>query len=109
MTKEELLLMIKAGYSKAEIEALTAEEPAEEQKPEAPEDAPAEVTPPETPTPAGELDELKKQFADMSKELSNIVKGLQAANLANARQGEPSKNTVDDILKDMLNPSRGGK
>lgn len=109
MTKEELLLLIKAGYTKEEITALTAEQPARAEEPkEEPkeETAPAEEKPAETPS---ELAELKKQFAEMSAELGNIVKGLQKANLANARQGEPNKHTVDDILKEMLNPSMGGE
>ena len=100
MTKEELLMLVKAGYTKEEIKALT-EEPAEPQKEPAEEPKPTE--------PQTELAELKKQFAVMSAELGNIVKGLQKANIANARQNEPSTTTVDDILKEMLNPSIGGK
>lgn len=107
MTKEELLMLVKAGYTKEEIKALT-EEPAEPQKePTEPAEEPAEE--PKPTEPQTELAELKKQFADMSAELGNIVKGLQKANLANARQNEPAKTTVDDILKEMLNPSTGGK
>lgn len=112
MTKEELLMLVKAGYTKEEIKALTEEEkpvnPEEEHKPVNPEEEqkPEEEKPTE---PQTELAELKKQFADMSAELGNIVKGLQKVNLANARQNEPAKTTVDDILKEMLNPSTGGK
>lgn len=111
MTKEELLMLVKAGYTKEEIKALT-EEPAKPQKEptepaEEPQKEPAEE--PKPTEPQTELAELKKQFADMSAELGNIVKGLQKANLANARQNEPAKTTVDDILKEMLNPSTGGK
>lgn len=112
MTKEELLMLVKAGYTKEEIKALT-EEPAEPQKEpaeepaEEPQKEPAEE--PKPTEPQTELAELKKQFADMSAELGNIVKGLQKANIANARQNEPSTTTVDDILKEMLNPSIGGK
>lgn len=112
MTKEELLMLVKAGYTKEEIKALTEEQKPvnteEEQKPLKPEEEqkPAEEKTTGTQT---ELAELKKQFADMSAELGNIVKGLQKANIANARQNEPSTTTVDDILKEMLNPSIGGK
>ena len=86
MTKEELLMLVKAGYTKEEIKALT-EEPAEPQK--EPAEEPAEepqkepVEEPKPTEPQTELAELKKQFADMSAELGNIIKGLQKANIAN--------------------------
>ena len=95
MTHEELLMLVKAGYTKEEINAMTAPAPAEEPK--------------ETPAEVSEFAEMRRQFAEMNKEISNIVKGLQKMNVANARQGEPANNTVDDILQEMLNPSRGGK
>ena len=103
MSHEELLMLVKAGYTKEEINAMTAPAPAEEQK-----ETPAEE-PKETPAEISEFAEMRKQFAEMNKEISNIVKGLQKMNVANARQGEPNSNTVDDILKNMLNPSGGGK
>lgn len=107
MTHEELLMLVKAGYTKEEINAMTAPAPAEEPK-EEPAPAPAEE-PKETPAEVSEFAEMRRQFAEMNKEISNIVKGLQKMNVANARQGEPTNNTVDDILKNMLNPSGGGK
>ena len=104
MELNTILKLLDAGYTKAEIEAMTA--PAAEVTP-----APAEepVKPAETPAeePAPEM-----TSADILNNLLAEVKGLkaqiQANNIKSDSMGSKPEVTAESILASLINPKKEG-
>jgi predicted nucleic acid-binding Zn-ribbon protein len=108
MKLEDILELTRAGYTKEEIQALTATqtEPAKEQaqpvKPQAePATKNAETTEKtetkETPT----TDQNSKELTD---KLDQILKAVQLGNLLNTTNPTPKQDTIEDILAAIVNP-----
>lgn len=103
MNLNELLELVRAGYSKEDIQALTQPE-AEPEKPE-PEKEPEPE--PKEPAPAAGPDHFsfENELKDIRASIAEMVKTFQAANVQNARMGEPKINdSAEDILAEWLNP-----
>lgn len=105
MTKEEMLMLVKAGFTAEEIRAMS---PSSSAEPE-PETAPAET--PEQPEaepaePAETEPEWKGAFEGLKQSLDSLTKQLQSENRASARI-EETVNTVDNIIAGWLNPGKG--
>ena len=103
MKYEEIIKLLDAGYSREEIIEMD-KEPAPEKKDPAPEPDPAPTdTPDPAPDMAGYMDEMKKMFSDLTKE-------LVASNIMRSRQdGEEPE---EDIIAKIINPKidkNGGK
>ena len=102
MNYEDIILLVKAGYTRDQIAAMQAPAPAPTPAP-APEPAPA-PTPapapadPEPPKPQGIEDLSQMLAAEFAKLNDAIVK----ANLQQAQQ--PPQESVDDILASIINP-----
>lgn len=92
MNYEDIILLVKAGYTRDQIAAMQA--PAEPPAPPAP-PTPAE---PEPPKPQGIEDLSQMLAAEFAKLNDAIVK----ANLQQAQQ--PPQESVDDILASIINP-----
>ena len=100
MNYEDIILLVKAGYTRDQIAAMQAPAPAPASAP-TPEPAPApEPTPaePEPPKPQGIEDLSQMLAAEFAKLNDAIVK----ANLQQAQQ--PPQESVDDILASIINP-----
>lgn len=104
MNYEDIILLVKAGYTRDQIAAMQAPAPAPAQTPApAPEPTPA-PTPapapadPEPPKPQGIEDLSQMLAAEFAKLNDAIVK----ANLQQAQQ--PPQESVDDILASIINP-----
>lgn len=100
MNYEDIILLVKAGYTRDQIAAMQAPAPAPAPAPEptpapAPEPAPAEPAPPK---PQGIEDLSQMLAAEFAKLNDAIVK----ANLQQAQQ--PPQESVDDILASIINP-----
>lgn len=103
MNYEDIILLVKAGYTRDQIAAMQAPAPAPapaEPTPPAPAEptqaAPAE--PPAPPKPQGIEDLSQMLAAEFAKLNDAIVK----ANLQQAQQ--PPQESVDDILASIINP-----
>lgn len=102
MNYEDIILLVKAGYTRDQIAAMQAPAPTPAPTP-APASAPApEPTPapaePEPPKPQGIEDLSQMLAAEFAKLNDAIVK----ANLQQAQQ--PPQESVDDILASIINP-----
>lgn len=101
MNYEDIMLLVKAGYTRDQIAAMQAPAPTPAPAP-APEPTPApapEPTPtPEPPKPQGIEDLSQMLAAEFAKLNDAIVK----ANLQQAQQ--PPQESVDDILASIINP-----
>lgn len=102
MNYEDIILLVKAGYTRDQIAAMQA--PAEPPAPPAPAEPPAPpappapAEPPAQPKPRGIEDLSQMLAAEFAKLNDAIVK----ANLQQAQQ--PPQESVDDILASIINP-----
>lgn len=97
MNVSEIIKLIDAGYTKADIEAM--DQPAEPANTQA--DAAADPAP-ATPSPeaGAEQPDAAAVNAAMLKELQDLKKAVYAMNIMNTEQ--PEKPGVDDILSKVL-------
>lgn len=98
MNYEDIILLVKAGYTRDQIAAMQAPAPTPEPAPTpapAPAPAPAE---PEPPKPQG-IDDLSQMLA---AEFAKLNDAIVKANLQQAQQ--PPQESVDDILASIINP-----
>lgn len=98
MNYEDIILLVKAGYTRDQIAAMQA--PAPTPAPE-PTPAPApEPTPAPAPTPAVQvINDLSQMLA---AEFAKLNDAIVKANLQQAQQ--PPQESVDDILASIINP-----
>lgn len=105
MNYEDIILLVKAGYTRDQIAAMQAPAPTQAPEPTlAPEPAPA---PAPTPAPAQEPAPTKPQgIEDLSQmlaaEFAKLNDAIVKANLQQAQQ--PPQESVDDILASIINP-----
>ncbi len=113
MNYEDIILLVKAGYTRDQIAAMQIPKQAPPAQPaEPPKQAPpAQPAEPPKQDPPGQPAEPPKQdppsgMEDLSKMLAAEFAKLNAAitvsNLANAQQ--PKQESVDDILASIINP-----
>lgn len=97
MNYEDIILLVKAGYTRDQIAAMQAPTATPAPTP-APEPTPTPAEPPAPPKPQGIEDLSKMLAAEFTKLNDAIVK----ANLQQAQQ--PPQESVDDILASIINP-----
>ena len=98
MNYEDIILLVKAGYTRDQIAAMQAPQaPAEPPAPPAP--APAEPPAPPAPAKPQGLGDLSQMLA---AEFAKLNDAIVKANLQQAQQ--PPQESVDDILASIINP-----
>lgn len=101
MNYEDIILLVKAGYTRDQIAAMQA--PAEPPAPPAP---PAPAEPPAPPAPAEPEPHKPQGIEDLSQmlaaEFAKLNDAIVKANLQQAQQ--PPQESVDDILASIINP-----
>ena len=111
MNYEDIILLVKAGYTRDQIAAMQAPAPTPAPAPEpapAPTQEPAPApAPTPAPTPAEPQAQPKPQgIEDLSQmlaaEFSKLNDAIVKANLQQAQQ--PPQESVDDILASIINP-----
>ena len=99
MNYEDIILLVKAGYTRDQIAAMQAPAPTPAPAPApAPAPTPDPTPAPEPPKPQGIEDLSQMLAAEFAKLNDAIVK----ANLQQAQQ--PPQESVDDILASIINP-----
>ena len=106
MNYEDIILLVKAGYTRDQIAAMQAPAPAPTPAP-APAPAPAPVPAPEpTPAPAEPEPPKPQGIEDLSQmlaaEFAKLNDAIVKANLQQAQQ--PPQESVNDILASIINP-----
>ena len=108
MNYEDIILLVKAGYTRDQIAAMqTPPTPAEPQTPPAPaEPAPAEPQTPPAPAEPAPAQPNPTEIGDLvqmlSAEFAKLNAAIVKANLQQAQQ--PPQESVDDILASIINP-----
>ena len=104
MNYEDIILLVKAGYTRDQIAAMQAPTPTPAPIP-APAPAPAPASEP-TPAPAEPEPHTPQGLEDLSKmlasEFAKLNDAIVKANLQQAQQ--PPQESVDDILASIINP-----
>lgn len=111
MKFDDVMMLIKAGYTKAEIQEMEMANvvtdpepaPAPEQKEPAPTPAP-EPTPATTPEPAP-MDQMMQTLQNMIQQNQQLLQSMQAANIQAARMPEDKKETPEDLIAKIIAPA----
>ena len=106
MNYEDIILLVKAGYTRDQIAAMQAPAPTPAPAP-APTPTPAPAPAPEpAPTPAEPEPPKPQGIEDLSQmlaaEFAKLNDAIVKANLQQAQQ--PPQESVDDILASIINP-----
>ena len=107
MKASEILELVRAGYSKAEITAMEAEpspaEPAPQPEPaQQPEPAPAEPAPAEPASTAAAASSSQMELL-----LREILGAVQMGNINKAAMEPPVENGADVVTARLINPNYG--
>ena len=97
MNYEDIILLVKAGYTRDQIAAMQAPA-APARAPAEPPTPPAPAEPPTQPKPQG-IEDLSQM---LSAEFAKLNDAIVKANLQQAQQ--PPQESVDDILASIINP-----
>ena len=108
MELNEIFKLIDAGYTKADIEALTAAQtPADPPADPEPEPAPAPAQPDPEPAPAPAEND---QYARLEKLLTTLIGAQQGQNInADIGAADVNKRTPEQILGSVIAPPRKEK
>lgn len=95
MNSNEILELVRAGYTKAEIEAMNGTE-----------QEPQEPTTPQEPTatqePTAPQENGYKELTDLVKNLTETVKAMQAENARKVSGEPPQKATAESAIKSFF-------
>lgn len=105
----EIVSLLKAGYTKAEIQELRAAESAPVEPdvpvPVSPEST-ADAAPEPAPAPAAAPAVKDPEIAELKQLVSNLTKLIQKQNLQQAELHPPTPQTAVDILGSVINPPK---
>ena len=112
----EVIQLLKAGYTKSEIQDLMREPaPAEPEgpaeptdpAPEAPDPAPAPAAPAEPAAPS----QTDQEITELRRLVDNLTKLVQQQNIRNSSMPAPKspEQTAEDILASIINPMKEEK
>lgn len=108
MKYTEVLALINAGYTKAEIDAMTAPEPqpiTSEPEPAAPAPEP-EAPAPEPAAPEPQENSMLAMLQEMIQQNQNMLQAMQAANIRAARQPEQEPEaSPEDLIAKIIAPT----
>ena len=120
MNQEDILALVRAGFSRQEILAMNQTQPAPaDQEPKDPQPAPADPQPeaapqpaPADPQPAADPPAADPPqpagpgIADLLKELQSLREAVQAGNRNSAQQPEQARVSGEDILAGIIRPPK---
>lgn len=104
MTTTEILELVRAGYTKAEIESLSGAE-IEKDKTETvkqEESKTEEVKTKETKTEEGKQDNSYKELLEVVNSLKDTVKAMQADNAKKASNEQPKTETAESAIRSFF-------
>lgn len=104
MNIDSILKLVEAGFSKEEITAMTQPAQAQEEpKQEEPKPEPAKEE------PVKEEPAQDKRYEELLSAMNRLTGAIQAGNILNSNNKEEKEPSAEDILAEVLSPSKGGK
>lgn len=109
MTVDEILKLGAMGYTKDDIEAMSADQKPESEKKEPEKKEPEKKEPEQKPEP--EQDPTKDLLKFMAGEFEKLNKSIQDANILGSNIEIPKEKTAEDVLAELIAPPKhkGGK
>lgn len=107
MKSEDVLRLLDAGFTKAEIDAMLTPEPTADSDPAPAEPEPAEPAADPEPVETGnnELQETLSGFmADLQKSINDLTKAVQAKNIQTNTVATSTVDEMNKILETYINP-----
>lgn len=104
MNIDSILKLVEAGFSKEEITAMTQTAQAQE---EPKQDEPK--TEPVKEEPVKEEPAQDKRYEELLSTMNRLTGAIQAGNILNSNNKEVKEPSAEDILAEVLSPSKGGK
>lgn len=103
MNIDSILKLVEAGFSKEEITAMTQtaqaqEEPTQEEP----------KTEPVREEPVKEEPAQDKRYEELLSAMNRLTGAIQAGNILNSNNKEVKEPSAEDILAEVLSPSKGG-
>lgn len=103
MNIDSILKLVEAGFSKEEITAMTQtaqaqEEPAQEEP----------KTEPVREEPVKEEPAQDKRYEELLSAMNRLTGAIQAGNILNSNNKEVKEPSAEDILAEVISPSKGG-
>ena len=103
MNIDSILKLVEAGFSKEEITAMT--QPAQAQEEPREDEPKAEPVKEE---PAKEEPAQDKRYEELLSAMNRLTGAIQAGNILNSNNKEVKEPSAEDILAEVLSPSKGG-
>lgn len=107
MKATEILQLINAGFTKADIEAMELPETAAVPDPvpePVPEAEPAPVKEAPQPEPVKQ-NPVNPEIQALTKQINDLVSAIQKSNLLNTKMPEAQHETAEDILANIISPT----
>lgn len=107
MKASEILQLINAGYTKAEIDAMENPETDVQVSNMEPETTPAaEPETPPDPKPTPETPQtVNPQIEALTQQINSLVSAIQRSNLLNSQQPQQPRESAEDILANIIQPT----
>ena len=93
MTINEILELGKMGYTKDDIEKMSAGDPEEPKKEEPKKEEPKKEEPKQDPG-----------YSSLAQSIDNLIKTIQASNITNSNNKSGPEETAEDILGSIIMP-----
>ena len=103
MNIDSILKLVEAGFSKEEITAMTQTAQAQEEP--AQEEPKTELVKEE---PVKEEPAQDKRYEELLSAMNRLTGAIQAGNILNSNNKEVKEPSAEDILAEVLSPSKGG-
>jgi pyruvate/2-oxoglutarate dehydrogenase complex dihydrolipoamide acyltransferase (E2) component len=106
MKVDEILKLIDAGYTKADIDAMTAEPAAEPEQTAEPEETPAQAAEPAAQAPAQTAEPAQATGQDQILEALNRLTNTIIKSNINSTVIQPAERTPEDALAEIISPPK---
>ena len=103
MNIDSILKLVEAGFSKEEITAMTQTAQAQEEP--AQEEPKTDLVKEE---PVKEESAQDKRYEELLSAMNRLTGAIQAGNILNSNNKEVKEPSAEDILAEVLSPSKGG-
>ena len=103
MNIDSILKLVEAGFSKEEITAMTQTAQAQEEP--AQEEPKTDLVKEE---PVKEEPAQDKRYEELLSAMNRLTGAIQAGNILNSNNKEVKEPSAEDILAEVLSPSKGG-
>ena len=108
MTINEILELGKMGYTKDDIEKMSAGDPEEPKKEEPKKEEPKKEEPkkeePKKEEPKKEEPKQDPGYSSLAQSIDNLIKTIQASNITNSNNKSGPEETAEDILGSIIMP-----